>query len=112
MARMKAVDNKKTLSKVIQVEKNYSFSPYSYTSCGVTLALFYVEWSGEVSTVPRADVPPIIFFLLEIDALAFQPLKLEGNESVESSSLQRILRQFNFDQGVVWIMGDACFSSI
>lgn len=40
---MKAEDNKKTLSKVIDIEKNYRFQTYSYTPHGFILVLLYAE---------------------------------------------------------------------
>lgn len=43
MVRCEVADKKKTLSKIIDVEKNYSFRPYSYTPGGVTPVLFYSD---------------------------------------------------------------------
>lgn len=55
--------------------------------------------------VPRIDIPHVVLFLLAIIAPGLLTLKLDTKESVASYSLQRILRQFGFDQGTVWITG-------
>lgn len=57
---MKAEDNKRSLSKVVDIEKNYSFRHYSYISSGVTPVLFCADSSGEVLMVPRANIPHAI----------------------------------------------------
>lgn len=54
---MKAEEESKPLSKVIDVEKSFNFWPYSYTSQGTPPNLFYAQSSREVLLVPRADVP-------------------------------------------------------
>lgn len=82
---VKATD-KKTLSRVIDVEKNYSFKPYSYTPRGVTPLLFYSDSSRGVSMVPRVDIPPAVCFLLAIVIPALLGSKLETKESVMSYS--------------------------
>lgn len=84
-------EDKKALSKVIDVEKNYSFRPYSNTPHEVTPMFFYAKSSGEVSVVPRAGIPPAIYFLLAITTLVLLPSKMEGSESIASYSPQRIL---------------------
>lgn len=54
---VKAIE-KKTLNKIIDVEKKYSFQPYLYTHRGVTPILY--ELSGEVLMVPRVGIPPVV----------------------------------------------------
>lgn len=60
-SRVKAT-GKKTLSRAIDVEKNYSFQSYFYTPCGVTPLLFYSYSSREVLMVPRVEIPLAIWF--------------------------------------------------
>lgn len=62
--------------------------------------------------MPQANIPPAVFFLLVIVTPVLLPSKLAGSESVVSYSDQRVLRQFGFNQRAVWIVGDACFTSI
>lgn len=62
--------------------------------------------------MPRENIPPKILFLLAVVALSLLPSKLETKESVASYNPQRMLRQFNFDQGSVMIKGKVSFSSI
>lgn len=62
--------------------------------------------------MPRENIPPKILFLLAVVALSLLPSKLETKKSVASYNPQRILRQFNFDQGSVMITGKVSFLSI
>lgn len=56
--------------------------------------------------VPRTIIPPAMFSSA-IVTLALLPSKLDIRESVASYSPQRILSQYGFDQGAVWIIGNA-----
>lgn len=94
---LKAEENKKTLSKVIDVEKNNGFPLCFYMLHGVTPVFFYAESSREVQMVPRANLPHAIYFLLAIIAPTLLPLKLEGKESVSSYNPHRI--RFSFNKG-------------
>lgn len=97
---VKAMD-KKTLSLIIDVEKNYNFRPYSYTPQGVTLLMFYSDSSKDVSMVPRTNIPHAVLCFLAIVAPVLLPSKLDMKESVASYRPQRILKQFGFDRRVV-----------
>lgn len=48
---------KKMLSKVIDIEKNYIFRPYSYTPREILPLQLYLEVSKEISIVPKAKSP-------------------------------------------------------
>lgn len=92
---VKAV-GKKTLSRVIDVEKNYNFWPYSDTAHGVTPLLFILI-RVEVSMVLRTDIPFVVFLLLVIVTPTLLPSKLEEKGSVTTYILYTILRQFSFE---------------
>lgn len=62
--------------------------------------------------VVRADFQPKVLFLLTVVAPALFPLKLETKERVVSYNLQRIMRQFGFDQGSVMFASETALSSI
>lgn len=106
---------KNTLSKVIDVEISYNFWPYSYTLAG------FCHFSSTrrraklpilIAKLPRADIPSTATFELALVAPALLPTKLDIEETVANYNPQRIMRQFGFDQGAVWIAGETCFSSI
>lgn len=83
---MKAKD-KKALSRFIDVEKNYEYSNCTPINPHLAnLLLFYSDSSKEVFMVPRADIPPGVWFLLAIVALVLLPLELDKKESIGSFS--------------------------
>lgn len=100
-----------TLSKVINIEKSYSFQLYSYTPLGVTPVLFYPESSKELSMVHKVYIPPTACFLVAIIASISLASKIGRNGKCCKLQSQRILRQLGFDQGVGWIVWDSSFSS-
>lgn len=102
---------KKILSRIIDIKKNYSYGPYLYTPRRVTAVLFYSESSGEVSMVPRADVA-LAICIPGYSCPSTPAFETRSEKRAVSYNPQRILGQFDFYQGAVWIMGDACFSSV
>lgn len=81
---MRAADDKKILSRDIDVEKSYCFQPYSSTPYGTSPVFFYSELSEEVSVVPKVNIPPSVYFLIAIVAQALLPSKLEGKGRIAS----------------------------
>lgn len=77
-----AGEPKKSLSKMIDIEKNYNFWLYSYIPRGVSPLLFYSEANKEIAMVPRADIPFAAQFLLAIVATALLPSKFDKLRAV------------------------------
>lgn len=80
---LKLEEEGKAMSKVTDLEKSYSFWPYSYTrpKSYTDSILCRVERRGLAGA---SSIPPGTYFLLAIIALAHLPLKLEGDESTMS----------------------------
>lgn len=76
--------NNKNLSKVIDVEKNYNFLPYSYTPYGVSPLQFFKEDSKEVKLIPREVMSPKASILLVVLVPALISSKSESKQSVVS----------------------------
>lgn len=77
---MKPEEERKGLSKVIDVKKSYNFRHYSCIMHGVTSNNCHL-------------------FLADCDHPSAPSLELEGGESIVSHMPQMIFRQFGFDQG-------------
>lgn len=75
------VIDKKALSRIINVEKNYNFQSYSYTSCGVTLCCSTRIRARKSWWCPRWTFLRHFWFLLAIVTPALLPSKLDTNES-------------------------------
>lgn len=60
---------KKTLSKAIDVERNYNFRPYPYTPREISP--FSSEASKEILMAARADIPHVFYFYYPKSLLHF-----------------------------------------
>lgn len=89
--------HRKALSRIIYVEKNYSFPFYSYTSCGVTPVYSYS--SKEVLMVPKAEIPYAVCFYQPHSPWRSCLRSQRQKKASLSYSLQEIFRQFGFNQG-------------
>lgn len=78
---------RKPLSKIINIEKNYNFRPYTYTLRGTTSNLFYsAEWRHLIGA--SSEQIDWRLFPIGCDCIDVLPLKLESGETMVKYSPQ------------------------
>lgn len=82
--------------------------PYIYAPQRIHNAQLFDEDNREISLTPRETIPVKSQALLEILAPTILPSKVDSEETI---TIQGVLRQLRFDQGMVTITGELSISS-
>lgn len=100
----------KSMEKVIDKAEAFCFRPYSYTQ-GAPQSLCCSGTEREHKICALRACPPKYQALLAIVAPNLLPYKLESGENITVYNPQRVLQQFEYDEGPAPINGDMSCSS-